>query len=145
MDVFRKGIAMRRACATVFMIAMLLAPGPLLAQEELTSEQLRRMYDDAIAQGKATQDRRNELARDNEKLRLHIAELEKKLEEAQAKLTEVADSTFHARSRCAAIEEFLQANPSIRGQWLVFLQRNTIPSANLSQFLDVGWPFRAAH
>jgi len=136
---------MRRACATVIMLTMLLAPGSLLAQEELTSEQLRRMYDDALAQGKATQDRRNELARDNEKLRARIAELQKGLEEAQAKLTEIADSTFHARSRCAAIEDFLRANPSIRGQWLVFLQKNTIPAANLSQLLDAGWPFRVAH
>ena len=132
---------MRRACATVFIITMLLAPGVLMAQEELTSDQLRRMYDDAVAQMKTTQDRRNELARDSEKLRARIAELEGKLEETRAQMTAMADSTYKARAECAAFDEFLKANVSLRGQWLAFLQKSIIPATDVKQLLDADWPF----
>ena len=132
---------MRRACATVFIITMLLAPGGLMAQEELTSDQLRRMYDDAVAQMKTTQDRRNELARDSEKLRARINELEEKLEETRAQMTTTADITYKDRAEHAAFEEFLKANITIRGQWLAFLQKNIMPATDVNQLLDTGWPF----
>ena len=133
---------MRHACATVFIaITMLLAPGFVLAQQELTSDQLRRMYDDAVAQMKTTQDRRNELARDSEKLRARITELEKELEDTRAQMTAIADSTFKARAERAAFDDFLKANSTIRSQWLAFLQKNMIPATDVSQLLDSCWPF----
>ena len=71
------------------------------------------MYDDTVAQMKAAQDRRNELARDNselervngelvkenERLRAEIDGLQKKAADAQAEAVALADKTLQARSK----------------------------------------------
>ena len=74
------------------------SPALLPAQDGLNSEQLKRMYDDAVVQLKNAQDRRNELAHENEKIRGRVAELEKQTTELQASLNKLADKTFQARS-----------------------------------------------
>lgn len=132
-------------------ICVLIAAGAIaswvprtLAQEGLSSEQLRRMYDDAVVQLKTAQDRRNELARENEKLRSRIIQLErdvKQLEQARAVANALADKTFQARSERAAFQEFLSANPIIRLQWQVFLAKGMPGMPGAGDPLGADWPF----
>jgi septal ring factor EnvC (AmiA/AmiB activator) len=113
------------------------------AQDELSSEQLRRMYDDAVVQLKTAQDRRNELARENQKLRDRIAELEKlakQADKAQAALNVLADKTFEARAERAAFQEFLAANPSIRIQWQLFREKSLLAAPASGDPLCTDWP-----
>lgn len=132
-----------RRCSAIVFASLLLMPAALSAQEELSSDQLRRMYDDALAQMRTAQDRRNELARENEKLRARIAQLEKELQMAQSQVTDISDGTFRARAEHAAINDFLDANPLIKRDWLAFLHQNLLASPDLRSMLDADWPFYA--
>lgn len=117
------------------------SPALLPAQDGLNSEQLKRMYDDAVVQLKNAQDRRNELAHENEKIRGRVAELEKQTTELQASLNKLADKTFQARSERAAFAEFLRENPPIQVQWQLFLEK-TLPGNSIpGDVLDRQWPF----
>ena len=111
-----------------------------LAQDGLSSDQLRRMYDDAVVQLKTAQDRRNELARENKKLSDRIAQLEKELQQAQAANSVLADRTFQARSERAAFQEFLAVNPSIRLQWRLFSEKSPLVMPALGDLFGVDWP-----
>ena len=136
---------MKRCSGRVVLVALALSmlPGLSLAQEGLSNEQLKRMYDDAVVQLKSAQDRRNDLARENEKLKGHIAQLEHELAAKQSALDTIADRTFQARSEWAAFTDFLASEPSIRVQWQLFLEHNLFPEPNLSDFIDCDWPLSA--
>ena len=62
------------------LMALLLSATVAVAQDAPKPEQLKKMYDDALAQLKAAQDRKNELAMQNEQLTAKSAELQKQLE-----------------------------------------------------------------
>ncbi len=136
-------MTMRRIC--VLAVAGTIAwwvPGTL-AQEGLSSDQLRRMYDDAVVHLKTAQDRRNELAREVEKLRGRITQLEgseKELEKVRAAASTLADKTFQARSEHAAFREFLAANPSIRIKWRAFVGSDVPGLPSTGDPLGIDWP-----
>src|SRR5262252_25046 len=81
----RKGFNMRRLCIALVIATTTLvvaAPGRALAQDQNNNpEDINRKYQDALAQLKSAQDRKNELAAENEKLHARIADLEKQLDE----------------------------------------------------------------
>ncbi len=133
---------MRIAIAYV-LVGLVLSPIAVLAQDDLTSDQLRRMYEDALSQLKSAQDRRSELARENENLRAQITELEQKVRELQEQLDTIADVTLRVRSERAAWDAFLEAEPAIRRIWLGFLHENTLPRLDYRTVLDSNWPFYA--
>ena len=135
-------MTMRWICVFVAAVIALEVPC-VLAQEGLSSDQLRRMYDDAVVQLKTAQDRRNELARENEKLRSRLIQLDaiqKELEKVQREANLTADKTFQARSEHAAFREFLAANPFIRLQWQAFLGNDLPGVASCDDPLGVDWP-----
>lgn len=134
---------MRRLIAMTAISVSLLVTPLAWAEEQLSSDQLRRMYDDAVAQMKSAQDRRNDLARQNEKLQARIAQLEKDLAETQTQLTSIADSTFQARAESAAFSDFLRANPAIKAQWFLYLQKSLLSAPDPRAYLDPDWPFSA--
>lgn len=114
-----------RGCAITVM-GVMLAAVPAWSQE-LPPAELRRMYDDALVQLKAAQDRKNELANDNERLQSRIAELERRLEQAQAQrdtarreLADIAAATWRVRAHYAAWEAFAARHPQLRSRWEVF-------------------------
>ena len=135
---------------TMRWICVLVAAGTIawwvpgtFAQEGLSSDQLRRMYDDAVAQLKTAQDRRNELAREVEKLRGRITQLEdsqKELEKVKAATYALADETFQARSEHAAFHDFLTSNPSIRLQWRAYVGNDLPGMLSSADPLGVDWP-----
>lgn len=134
---------MRWICAVVAAGTIAIQVPHALAQDGLSSDQLRRMYDLAVVQLKTAQDRRNELARENEKLRTRIIQLEhveKELQQVQAAANTLADKTFQARSERAAFQEFLTANPSICLRWQVFADQSPLGTAAFCDPLGVDWP-----
>ena len=132
---------MRRLIAFT-LVGMLLAaiPAGVLGQDGLSTEQLKRMYDDAVVQLKTAQNSRNDLARDNEKLKARLAQLEGELKQTQADANAVADATFQARAERAAFVEFLHLNPSTGVQWHLFLEKNLLASPDPADLLDHNWP-----
>ena len=113
-------------------------------QDGLTQEQLRKMYDDALVQLKASQDRKAELAGENEKLQARLAELEKQLADARGQIADHAERTFFLRSHHAAWQTFLARYPSLMARWKVFLEAGLLTAPNEPpQWMDPDWPLSA--
>ena len=133
-------------------LALLLCCASLLrAQEQQNPEELKKMYDDALAQLKAAQDRKNELGSENEKLQARIAELEKQLVERDARIGQLelaaathADNTFFLRSHYASWRSFLNLHPQLKARWELFLESELLAApADLPEFIDSDWPLSA--
>jgi regulator of replication initiation timing len=145
-----KGKTMRWICVLVAAGWMVWQVPGATAQDNLdnlSSEQLRRMYGDAVVQLKTAQDRRNELARENtelakenEKLRAKIAQLEREVQQAQTATNAIADKTFQARAERAAFQEFLAVNPSIRIQWQIFTEKSLLAAPDSGGLPGADWP-----
>src|ERR1035437_8867148 len=76
----------------------------VLADGEASADQLQRMYDNAVAQLREAQNRRNQLAVDNEKLAARVSELEKRLTEARADAATLTEKTFRVRAEYGAFQ-----------------------------------------
>jgi chromosome segregation ATPase len=116
---------MRLRCAVALMLAM---SGWAAAQNATDNpEELNRKYQDALAQLKAAQDRKNELATENEKLTARIAELEKQNDELRRAAATFAEQTWKLRMHYAAWESFLKTrSPQLLEKWRVFLERDPL-------------------
>lgn len=106
-----------------------LAVSVAVAQEGPSPADLRRMYDDAVAQLRAAQDRRAELANENEKLKARLAEQDKRLKLLEARTAELeaqhdtfAERTYQLRASQSAWAAFLRTRPETRGQWEAYLK-----------------------
>jgi outer membrane murein-binding lipoprotein Lpp len=82
---------------------------------------LRKMYQDALAQLKESQDRKNQLASENTKLTAHVADLEKQLAAAKRQTAEYEQKTFSARAQFAAWAIFVQSYPDIWERWRQYI------------------------
>ena len=141
-----------RGMAVVVVAAMgLLLPAfapPAAAQEKADPEQLKKAYDDALVQLKEAQNRKNQLAADNEKLSAEVASLKKQLEAPHGELerlkradTESADKTFFLRSHYAAWQNFIRRYPDVYGRWKVFFEYGVLfPARDLPEGIDLEWP-----
>ena len=104
--------------------------------------------DDTLAQLKAAQDRKAELATENGKLLAQVAELQKQIQIQNGQLDElkrqaaiIADRTFFLSTHYAAWTQFISLNPAIKTQWELFLRM--VVSVNNPQtppFMDPDWP-----
>jgi hypothetical protein len=128
--------------ATIVALLLLLRPvPPVIAQDQPTPDQLKKMYDDALAQLKTAQDRKNELAVENEKLGAKLGELTKQLEEARKQAAGYAEQTFYLRSHYAAWQNFVKRYPALRQRWIVFLEGNLLDVPyDVSNLVDPEWP-----
>ena len=84
------------------------------AQDANNPEQVKKLYADALAQLKAAQDRKNELATQNEQLTAKVAELQKQLDQARGDMrdlrrqdAETAETSCYLRSHPAAWQTFV--------------------------------------
>jgi len=134
-----------RTCLIVAMAILFLAkPG---FGEDIKPEQIKRMYDDALAQLKAAQDRKAELSRENEVLNAKLAEMQKQLAESQDQVTllkrQVAshdDKTFTLRAYLAAWEMFLRHHPVLQAQWDAYVGHSVLNwPADLPDLLNLDW------
>lgn len=101
---------------------------PVRAQEEIKPEQLKKMYEDAVANLKAAQDRKNQLAEENEKLKADALRLEAQAREAHSRIDALegdaarfAARTYDMRLHLAAWDLFLRRHPGLRMKWELFL------------------------
>ncbi|MCS7034263.1 MAG: hypothetical protein NZ561_09745 [Phycisphaerae bacterium] len=105
--------------------AILLICSVAAAQEPGNPEELRKLYHDALAQLKAAQDRKNELAAENERLSARVSELEQQLARCSAESMDFAERTWFLRSHYAAWQQFIQRYPRLKLQWEAFLRADT--------------------
>ena len=128
----------RRAAATVFAIVFVVTCiGPAArAQNQPNAEDLNKKYEDALAQLKAAQDRKNELATENEQLKARIAELERQASEHHRAAAEYAQNTFFLRAHYAAWQTFIDRYPQLRTRWRVFLEGGLLGQDELPEGFD---------
>jgi predicted nuclease with TOPRIM domain len=107
----------------------------------------KRAYDDVVGQLKAAQDRRNELAAENERLQKRLAEAEKRLAplaarnvELEREAGEYAARTYDLRLLKARVDLLLQVHPEVRRKWQQVLQGEAAPES--LGFLSRRWPLR---
>lgn len=124
--------------------ALVLSAGLAFAQEAASPEQLKKLYGDALAQLKAAQDRKNELAQQNEQLAAKVVDLQKQLDQVRGEALELkrrdaegAEKSFFLRSHYAAWQGFLDRYPELKARWKVFLQADLLNGQNeLPQWTD---------
>jgi len=128
--------------------ALALSAGLALAQDAANPEQLKKLYNDALTQLKAAQDRKNELATQNEQLTAKVAELQKQLDQARGEMADLkrqdaenAEKTFSLRSHHAAWQSFVDRYPELKARWKRFLKADLLYGDNdLPKLLDPEWP-----
>jgi septal ring factor EnvC (AmiA/AmiB activator) len=137
--------------ATILLSVTMASPPAARAQEEPKPEQLKKMYDDTLGQLKDAQNRKNELATENERLNAKLAELKKQLDDANAKVQTLeeqvggfAEQTFRLRSHYAAWQSFLRSYPDLISRWRLFLGNDSfsIPK-DVPSLMDPQWPLSA--
>src|SRR5947209_8883067 len=112
----RTDVMRRRLYMVALIAASLLATGSrrALAEDPPKPDQLKQMYDDTLAQLKSAQERKTQLAAENEQLKAKLADLQKQLTAAQAQASDLekqnaslVERNFFFRSHYAAWQEFL--------------------------------------
>ena len=137
---------MKWLCAV--MVAVISLAPAARAQDDVNPDELRRKVDAAMDQLKAAQERKNQLAAENDQLKAKVAETQKQLDAAQSQLAELqrqaagyAEKTFYFRSHYVAWQEFLRRYPSLMAKWKVFLNNDHLTSPrDLPDFSDPNWP-----
>lgn len=126
----------------MWVVAMVMATAGLArAQEQLNPEELNRKYQDALTQLKAAQDRKNELATENERLTARIAELEKQIDQAKRESATFAERTFNLRVHYYAWQTFLKFHPVMQERWRIFLENSPLAFPQMpSELLDPANP-----
>lgn len=137
----------------VVVLAIMLIPLSISrADEPAKPEQLKKAYDDALVQLKAAQDRKAELAKENESLAAKVEEMKKQLSAAHAQMDtmkrEIADNderTFYLRSYQAAWQLFIRRYPEVLTRWKAFLGNSvlSVPN-NVPELLNPEWPLPMA-
>jgi hypothetical protein len=122
-------------CLTIWFFSAAAANWSAAQDPSNNPDELNRKYQDALAQLKAAQDRKNELAIENEKMSARISELEKQLEESKRLSATFALQTFKLRSHYAAWEAFVKRYPTMSERWKLFLEAD--PLATPSQLPEM--------
>jgi len=112
---------MRALVVVAIVVSGLMLPTSARAQEQKNPDELKKLYEEAVSQLKAAQDRKNELAAENEKLQARIVELETRLAERNAEAADYAERTWFLRAHLAAWQRFLDRYPDWRARWEAFL------------------------
>ena len=124
------------AAAEVVFVTTLINPS-VFAQDQANPEDLNNKYQDALAQLKAAQDRKNELATENEQLKARIAELERQADEHRRAAAEYANNTFFLRAHFAAWQTFIDRYPQLKSRWRVFLEGGLLDPGDLPEGLEL--------
>src|ERR1700722_10166915 len=136
----------------VMAMVLLISAGISRGDEPVKPEQLKKADDDALVQLKAAQDRKAELAKENETLAAKVEELKKQLAESGTQVDslkrEIADNderTFYLRSYHAAWQSFIRRYPEVMARWKIYLGNSvlTVPDS-LPDVLNPEWPLPMA-
>jgi hypothetical protein len=135
---------MRMVWLTVLAACVLAPSAASFAQDGATLDQVKKMYQDALGQLKAAQDRKSELANENAKLTARVADLEKQIESYKIQAAGEAERTFLLRSRYAAWQEFMKQYPDLLERWKFWLKDGGFKTGTLPGMGDdADWPFCA--
>ena len=133
--------------ALVSVAALVSSPAAARAQE--TPEQMKKAYETAQEQLKAAQERKNQLAAENETLKASVADLQKQLASAHARMEDMkrvdaehAEKSFILRSHYMAWKAFVKTYPEVLNRWNEYLGNEFItePKDAPSEILDRDWP-----
>ena len=127
------------AAAAVVIVAaglVLAMPRAARAQDQPTADEMDKKYQDALAQLKAAQDRKNELATENEQLKARLAELEKQLNERNREAADWARQTFFLRSHYASWHAFIERYPQLATRWKAFLETDLLSPLAMPDLID---------
>lgn len=140
-----------RAC--LWGIVVLLATSTIGSAADTPSpDQLKKMYEDSLVQLKSAQDRKNELAKENDNLKAKVEELSKQLAAAQTQsqdlkreVAENGDKTFYLRSYHAAWQNFLREHPEVMIRWQMFIEGDIRGNPQpMPALIDPTWPLSRA-
>jgi septal ring factor EnvC (AmiA/AmiB activator) len=113
--------------------ALCLFAGTALAEDKPNPDQLKKAYDDALAQLKEVQNSKSSLAKENERLGKQIEDLKAQLagsqgqvESLKRQLSDNDQKTFYLRSYQAAWQNFLRAHPDLLVKWRLFLGEDVL-------------------
>ena len=123
-----------------------------VADDPPKPEVLQQMYKDTVAQLKDAQDRKNELAGQNDRLLVQIKQLQSDLADRQAQIdaltqdrSELARRTLALRAWNAAWQVFIQSDMELRSQWNVFLEQALGSDSSQLPAVPVNSPPGPAH
>lgn len=130
------------------MTGMLAFSGFVYAADTPTPDQLKKMYDEALVQLKSAQDRKNELAKENEDLKAKTEELAKDLAASQSQVQDLkrdvaenAQKDFYLRAYHAAWENFMARYPEVMARWKAFIESDVAAaSPRMPPLIDPHWP-----
>ena len=112
------------------------------ALQQPSYEQLQSLYDDSLKQLAQSQDRKNQLAGENERLKARVAELETELAQLQRSMP--ADNGFYLR-HYRAWKLFIEQHPALLDRFIAFINQASPLRENAVQMLfDPDWPFSSA-
>lgn len=100
---------------------LLLTASLAFGQDTNNPEELKKMHAEAMVQLKAAQDRKNELAAENEKLSARVVELEKQLGDRDQQIAAFSERTWFLRSHYAAWNKFMDRYPQMKERWNAFM------------------------
>ncbi len=130
----------RLVCICIVGIIMATTPGSARAQDPSNNpDELNRKYQEAVAQLKAAQDRKNELATENEKLTAEIAQLRKQLADVKNEVAAIQDKTYQMRLENFALIEFLRRS-GLMTQWKIFMERPLMFQLAVPEEIDTTSP-----
>jgi septal ring factor EnvC (AmiA/AmiB activator) len=134
----------------IFIIAILLGATAALSQADdpVKPEQLKKAYDGALVQLKAAQDRKAELAKENEALAAKVEELKKQVADSQAQIDlmkkQIADNderTFDLRSYHGAWQSFIRRYPEVMVRWKLYLGDSILSVPHeIPDVINPEWP-----
>jgi septal ring factor EnvC (AmiA/AmiB activator) len=142
----KKGPKMR--WVTYGLVLCVLCFGGMARAQEVKPEDQTKKLEELEKVLKDAQDRRADLARENQKLTAQIAELKKEtdaqaaqIKDLQHQAADFADRTLFLGSHYEAWKQFIAANPEIRTQWELFIKLAGMGAGPRSLlFLDPNWP-----
>ena len=122
----------------VLAVAVRVAP----AQAEPTMDQLKASYEETVRQLQQSQNRKNQLANENEELKARVVQLEEKLGAINAQ----AMQAEFLRGQYVAWQTFVERYPLLLKRFRIFAGIGTPPAvvASPEPFFDPEWPFSAA-
>src|SRR4051812_18390600 len=136
--------ARKRWAGILVLVMGLIGTSAIAAQDPGTPEELNRKLNDTLVQLKAAQDRKNELATENEKLSARVAELEKQAAESARREASWSEQTYRLRVHYSAWQSFLRRYPQLLEKWKLFLDCDPLSApSSLPEMFEQASPLPA--
>jgi hypothetical protein len=132
----------------IFVGVTVLMLAGIVRGQDVKPDDLKKLLVVTRAELKTVQDRKAELAMENEKLSSQVSDLAKankaqaaQLDDLKRKAAAFADRTLFLSNQYAAWTQFINLNPTVKMQWSIF--EDTIAAGASGQsplFMDTNWP-----